>query len=136
MIEKPGQIKILAVVTAAMQDELRRQLTSFGMLPVLVGSAAELAHFVRNGETYQVALLPAALPDTDWWAIWGEIALLNPRPEILVYAHTATFQLWSGVLEAGGYDVIVEPLTDEKLREAIFRAVESFGERSSENSLE
>ncbi len=42
----------------------------------------------------------------------------------LVYARVATFQLWSGVLESGGYDVIVEPLTDEKLRQALLRAGE------------
>jgi hypothetical protein len=131
--ENPEQVRILALVAAPMQDEIRRQLTSFGMLPVLVSRAPELAHFVRNGETYQVALLPAAL-DADWWSIWGEIALLNPRPAILVYAHAATFQLWSGVLEAGGYDIIVEPLTDEKLRKAVLRAAASFQERSSENT--
>jgi hypothetical protein len=32
----------------------------------------------------------------------GELALLTPRPAILVYAHTASFQLWPGVLEAAG----------------------------------
>jgi hypothetical protein len=51
--------------------------------------------------------------------------MLSPKPAILVYAQTATFQLWSGVLEAGGYDVIVEPLTDEKLKDAILRAAET-----------
>ena len=50
--------------------------------------------------------------------------MLRPKPAILVYAHAANFQLWSGVLEAGGYDVIVEPLTDEKLMEALLRASE------------
>jgi hypothetical protein len=33
----------------------------------------------------------------------------------LVYAREATFQLWSGVLELGGYDVIVEPFSDNDL---------------------
>jgi hypothetical protein len=58
--------------------------------------------------------------------------MLRPRPAILVYTQTATFQLWSGVLDAGGYDVIVEPLTDEKLREALLRAAESYFSRSDE----
>lgn len=134
MAEKQQQVRILAMVAAEMHDEIRRQLISFGMSPVLVSRAKELAHYVRNGEIYQVALLPASLPDADWWAIWGELALLNPRPAILVYTHTASFQLWTGVLEAGGYDVIVEPLTDEKLREAVMRAAESFEDRSSNNA--
>jgi DNA-binding NtrC family response regulator len=122
----PEKLRILAVVAAEMQDEILRQLTSFGMVPTLVSRATELAHRTRNGEIYHVVLLPAALPRTDeWWTIWGELVMLSPKPAILVYAQTATFQLWSGVLEAGGYDVIVEPLTDEKLKDAILRAAET-----------
>ena len=134
MAEKPGQIRILAVVSAEMQEQVRRQILSFGMVPVLVSRAAQLGPHLRAGEIYQVVLLPASLPNTeDWWAIWGELVLLSPKPAILVYAPTATFQLWSGVLEAGGYDVIVEPLTDAKLKEALLRAAESyFSSESSE----
>ncbi len=54
MTERPEQLRILAVVAPAMQEEIHRQLTSFGMEPVLVGSASELAHHTRNGETYHV----------------------------------------------------------------------------------
>jgi DNA-binding NtrC family response regulator len=130
----PEKLRILAVVAAEMQDEIRRQLTSFGMVPTLVGRATELAHQTRNGEIYHVVLLPAALPRTDeWWTIWGELVMLSPKPAILVYAQTATFQLWSGVLEAGGYDVIVEPLTDEKLKDAILRAAETSEDIISED---
>jgi len=52
----------------------------------------------------------------------------------LVYAHTASFQLWSGVLEVGGYDVIVEPFTDEEIQRAVLRAARSFKERCSNES--
>lgn len=126
MAHKADQIRILAVVAAEAQDKIRRQMISFGMTPVLVCNAMQLAPHIRDGETYHVVLLPASLPNAeDWWAIWGDVAMLSPKPAILVYAHSATFQLWSGVLEAGAYDLIVEPLTDEKLREAILRAAES-----------
>jgi CheY-like chemotaxis protein len=130
VVEIHDKVRILAVVAAEMQDGIRRQLSSLGMSPVFVSRAAELGHFVRSGEVYQIALLPAVLPDTDWWTVWGELALLNPRPAILVYAHSASFQLWSGVLEAGGYDVIVEPFTDKNLKEALMRAVKSFEQRA------
>ena len=130
----PEKLRILAVVAAEMQDEIRRQLTSFGMVLTLVSRATELAHQTRNGEIYHVVLLPAALPRTDeWWTIWGELVMLSPKPAMLVYAQTATFQLWSGVLEAGGYDVIVEPLTDEKLKDAILRAAETSEDIISED---
>jgi CheY-like chemotaxis protein len=119
-----------------MEGEIQRRLSSLDMSPIFVRRAADLAQFVRSGEIYQVALLPAALPDMDWWTVWGELALLNPRPAILVYARTATFELWAGVLEAGGYDVIVEPFTDEKLRQALLRAADSFEQRDSDGAGE
>ena len=121
------QIRVLTLASAEFEEKFRRQISSFGMDPVLVSSAAQLAPYIRAGEEFQVVLLPAALPKADdWWAIWGDLAMLSPKPAILVYAHSATFQFWSGVLEAGGYDVIVEPLTDQKLREALVRAAEGF----------
>jgi DNA-binding NtrC family response regulator len=120
------KVRVLAVLASDTHGEIRRQLNSLDVSPIFISRADELGHFVRNGEIYQVALLPASLPDMDWWTIWGELALLDHRPAILVYAHTATFQLWSGVLEAGGYDVVVEPFTQEKLKEAVLRAAKNF----------
>jgi hypothetical protein len=55
------------------------------------------------------------------------LTLLNARPAILVYAREATFQLWSGVLELGGNDVIVEPFSDSDLQDAVLGAAKSFG---------
>ena len=94
-----------------------------------IAKAAEVSHLALSRNSYHVALLPAVLADNGWWSVWGEIALLNPRPEILVYAHTASFKLWSGVLEMGGYDVILEPFTEQELQRAVTRAAESFVER-------
>ncbi len=126
MVENRQEVRVLAVLSSDMQGEIRRQLNSLGLSPTFVSRADELGRFLRNGEIYQVALLPAALSDTDWWTIWGELAVLSRKPAVLVYAHTASFQLWSGVLDAGGYDVIVEPFTREKLKEAVLRAARSF----------
>jgi PleD family two-component response regulator len=58
--------------------------------------------------------------------LWAEIGLLDPRPEIVVYSQTSSFRLWSGVLEMGGFDVIVEPFTDKELQGAVLRAARSF----------
>ena len=131
------EIRVLAMVPVERQGQIRRQLAPLGVIIDFISKAAELSHLALSHTSYHVALLPAALPDNGWWALWGEMALLNPRPEILVYAQTASFQLWSGVLEIGGYDVIVEPLNDDELQQAVTRAARSFAERCSrENSNE
>jgi CheY-like chemotaxis protein len=125
-VEIGKNVRVLALLSSDIQNDIRRQLSSLDMSITCITSAEELGNVVRHGEIYQVALLPASLLDMDWWTVWGEIALLEHRPAILVYAHSATFQLWSGVLEAGGYDVIVEPFSSEKFTEAIVRAASSF----------
>jgi hypothetical protein len=127
--EKQDEVRVLALIPIEMQGRIRRQLAGPGMSIDFISKAAEVSHLALSRTSYHVALLPAALPGNGWWALWGEITLLNPRPEILVYAQTASFQLWSGVLEVGGYDVIVEPFTDDEIQRAVLRAARSFKER-------
>ena len=134
--EQNLEIRVLAMVSVERQGQIRRQLAPLAVIIDFISKAAELSHLALSHRSYHVALLPAALPDNGWWALWGEMALLNPRPEILVYAETASFQLWSGVLEIGGYDVIIEPLTDDELQRAVMRAARSFRERCLENTNE
>ena len=129
MRETLETLRVFALAAPEMQGELRRQLAPLGLTLLFIERAAELSYITRNRDFYHVALLPATLPEADWWALWGTISLLNPRPALLVYTQTASFQLWSGVLEAGGYDVIVEPFTEEEIRKAVLRAAESFEER-------
>jgi hypothetical protein len=128
------EIRVIAMVPVERQGQIRRQLAPLGVTIDFISKTAELSHLALSHTPYHVALLPAALPDNGWWALWGEMTLLNPRPEILVYAQTASFQLWSGVLEVGGYDVIVEPLTDDELQRAVTRAARSFRARCAHDS--
>jgi DNA-binding NtrC family response regulator len=135
--ERHDEVRMLALVAVEMQGQIRRQLAPIGVTVDFISKATELSHLALSRTSYHVALLPAELPDTGWWSLWGEITLLHPRPEILVYALSASFQLWSGVLELGGYDVILEPLTAEELQRAVLRAAKSFKDRlSHENGNE
>lgn len=129
MSTQQTDLRILVVAPASRRDEFNRQLTALSANVLFVTRSVEATNLIREGDLFQVALLPANLPDTDWWELWGVLALLYPRPAILVYAREASFQLWSGVLELGGYDVIVEPFSDDQLQDAVLRAAKSFDER-------
>jgi DNA-binding NtrC family response regulator len=129
-LDRKSEARILAMVPLERQKQIRSHLAPLGIPIDFVSKAAEVSQLALADTSYHVALLPAALPDNDWWTLWGELAQLNPRPEILVYAHKPTFQLWAGVLEAGGYDVIVEPLTADELQRSVLRAAKSFAERT------
>jgi DNA-binding NtrC family response regulator len=128
-VDRKRVVRMLALVPKEKQAQILRQLESVGVVIDFVSKAVDVSQLALSRRSYQVALLPAVLPDNGWWSLWGEITLLHPRPEILVYAQKATFQLWSGVLEIGGYDVIVEPFTEEELQGAVTRAARSFEER-------
>ena len=125
-------IRMLALVPVEMQVRVQRELAPLGAEIDFISAAAEVSHLALSRTSYQVALLPAALSDIGWWSLWGEIALLHPRPEILVYAQNASFKLWSGVLEIGGHDVIGEPFSGDELRRAVGRAASSFADRGSQ----
>jgi DNA-binding NtrC family response regulator len=128
-VGKQPPVRVLALVPVEMQGRVRRHLAPLDVVIDFVSKLAEVTQLDLSRRSYHVALVPAVLPDNGWWSLWGEIALLNPRPEILVYAQQATFQLWSGVLEIGGYDVIEEPFAEGKLQDAVTRAAHSFEER-------
>jgi DNA-binding NtrC family response regulator len=135
--ENHDNVRVLAVVSPDFEAQIQRHLSSPDMSAVFVSRAEQLGHLVRNGEVYEVALLPAALPEgIDWWTIWGELAHLTPRPAILVYAQSANFHLWAEVLDAGGYDVVAGPFTRETLREAVLRAASSFDQKREMGSDE
>lgn len=132
MTRAATEFRILAVVPTYRCAEIARQLAPLNANVLFVRHSAEASEAIREDDVFQGALLPASLTDTDWWELWGVLAVLNARPAILVYAREATFQLWSSVLELGGYDVIVQPFSDSDLQGAVLRAAKSFEQRPAD----
>jgi hypothetical protein len=119
-------MRILLVMPAERRREITRQLRPLNAELVFADPSGRTEEPIKEDDIFQVAILPATLTDTAWWELWGVLELLNKRPAILVYAREASFQLWSGVLESGGYDVIVEPFSSSEICAAVSRAAESF----------
>jgi DNA-binding NtrC family response regulator len=137
MVNRQGaELRILAVIPPEKRREIARQLAPLKADVLFLGHSSEAAAAIEEDDVFQVALLPASLSDTGCWELWGLLAFLDPRPALLVYAREASFQLWSRVLESGGFDVILEPFSDEELQDAVRRAAKSFSERSSNGPVE
>lgn len=138
-----SDVRVLAVVPEHMREELLLQLAPLDMTVVCAGRALDVVRLINRGAIFHVVIVPAAsfpadtspaLPsDDEWWALWGELSLFDPRPEILVYARANTFQLWTGVLDVGGFDVVVHPFSDLAIQKAVLRAVQWFKERPRRN---
>lgn len=125
MTQKHSELRVLVAGPPHVQAEFQRQLADLHAAFLFVCRTSDLSQLVRNQELIHVVVLPTVLQKVDWWTLWNELCLLNPRPALLVYTHTASFRLWSSVLESGGYDVIVDPFTDEELQGAVLRAARS-----------
>jgi PleD family two-component response regulator len=121
-----AHLRILLVMPAERRHEIARQLLPLNAQLVFADPSGRTEGAIEEDDIFHVAILPATLANTDWWKLWGVLELLNKRPAILVYAREITFQLWAGVLESGGFDVIVEPFSDSEIRAAVSRAAESF----------
>jgi DNA-binding NtrC family response regulator len=133
VITSGKDLRILAFVQPDRRAEFAERLANPRVKVLFVGDSAEAASIVGEEDVFQVALLPGELSDTNWWELWSVLTRLHPTPAILVYSHDLSFPMWSGVLDVGGYDVVVEPFSDEELQDAVLRAAKSFQERP-ENS--
>jgi len=117
---------VLAFVPKEMQDVMRELEAAVPCHLRRAGSIEELAGLAAE-ESYSVVLLPATGFTTEqWWSIWGRVQAMAPRPSILVYALRSDFELWSSVLDSGGYDVVVAPFSAEKLERAVRAAAAEF----------
>ena len=127
---------VLALVSPEMRLVFEQRLAPAGISLTFVQRVSELVSLTRKGQLFSVVILPASLPDGEVWAVWGELALLTPRPEVVIYAPAATFELWSGVLDAGGHDVLAEPFNAQEVQEVVLEAKRAFAERQADEAMD
>jgi FixJ family two-component response regulator len=107
---------ILALVPLSMEADMEALPAAVGAGLKRVTSSAEFMEACVE-TTYAVVLLPASdFELKQWWSIWGCVYSMERRPAILVYTIHGDFGMWSSLLDAGVYDLIVAPFTEEKLR--------------------
>src|SRR6201999_3991569 len=115
-------LRILAFVPPGRRAEFAKRLSPSKARILFVADSAEAASAIEEDDVFQVALLPGDLSATNWWELWSVLTGWNRNPAILVYTHNPSFQMWSGVLDVGGHDVVVEPFSDKELEDAVLRA--------------
>jgi hypothetical protein len=94
-------------------------------LQLVVCFSVEELVVASGKERCAILLLPADhVVSHEWWALWGAVSILDPRPSILVYALKSDFRIWAGVLAAGGLDVITAPFTISPKARAVNAPIE------------
>jgi len=66
-------LRVLVLSPVSTRAELRRQLIPLGAKLTFAETIAELSQVTRDAAVYQVALIPASLPHSEWWELWGAI---------------------------------------------------------------
>jgi DNA-binding NarL/FixJ family response regulator len=67
----------------------------------------------------RVLLCDAELPDGSWRRIWKALSIGSHPPLLVVASRNADERLWSQVLNAGGYDVLLKPFRPQEVVWAI-----------------
>jgi len=70
-------------------------------------------------ERFAVVLCDRDLPDGSWIDVLDRIAAADDPPLLIVTSRLADDQLWSKVLNLGGFDVISTPFRETELRHVL-----------------
>ena len=129
----PHTVKGVRFIVLAVEDleiTLRQSIEVLEAVADFAHSPTELSSLLHKDTAYQVAILPAEAVAASWLSICHDISALKPPPAILVYSDRFSYELWTHVLDGGGFDLLVEPLTAEKLQAAVLGALNGQKSRS------
>ncbi len=115
---------MIALEDLAIQEDLAALLSPLDVHLHLVHKLVELPRVPRAEGLHDVILLPAECPDGEAWIINGILSQYKRPPVFLVYARHVDYARWSGVLDAGGTDMITQPFRAGELKAALQRAAE------------
>lgn len=135
-MDEQDNVTIVVLAQETIEEEIRRALGGSRMTIHYVRLIQEVAALRQQGLEVQVFLLPDTLIGNDWWELWGEIMLFERQPEIIVYSRAPTFELWTGVLDLGGVDVVTVPIQEQEIKIAVSSALEDFYQRILGDSKE
>jgi DNA-binding NtrC family response regulator len=78
-------------------------------------SCEEAATQLRDDPDISLVLTDLSLPDGSWFDVLNLVGDLHPGAKVVVCARIADERLWTKVLEAGGFDVLVEPYEESEV---------------------
>ena len=99
----------LIVMPQERRSTLVNQLAGIDVNVLTASSCGEAADMLRVDPRVRVVLTDLSLPDGSWFDVLNRVGDINAGAEVVVCARLADERLWTQVLEAGGFDVLVEP---------------------------
>ena len=117
-------IRVVGLADLAVQGDLVELLLSLHVQVHLVQKLADLPKVAHAEGLRDIVLLPDEWPDGEAWMLKSVLDQYKHPPVFIVYAREVDFARWSGVIDAGGADIITLPLSVDQLRTALQQVVE------------
>lgn len=109
-------------------SRLKGLLASFAATIRQASSCEEAATALADDSEISLVLTDLALPDGAWFDVLHLTNDLRPGIRVVVCG-IADEQLWTNVLEAGGFDVLVEPYQEAEVNRVVSAALKSCAPR-------
>jgi DNA-binding NtrC family response regulator len=77
----------------------------------------------------QVVIASREVDDWSWKKMLDHLRRREPQPQLIVTCRTADEQLWSEVLNCGGYDVLPQPFQRDEIERVVASARRQFDRR-------
>ena len=85
-------------------------------------SCAEAFDLLRDDPEVNLVLTDLALPDGSWCDVLNRVLERHAYAKVVVCLRVADERVWTQVLEAGGFDVLVEPYQEGEVRRILHAA--------------
>jgi len=112
----------LLVMPLERRAQLLNHLVGIEVDIMTASSCSEAAGLLRAVPAFHLVLTDLALPDGGWFDVLNLAADINPDLRVVVCARLADERLWSQILEAGAFDILVEPYQDAEVARIVCAA--------------
>jgi DNA-binding response OmpR family regulator len=103
------QLTALLVMNQERRSALADHLISMDATVLTAGSCGEAARVLRDEPEVRLVVTDLVLPDGSWFDVLNRVGDARGDATVVVAARVADERLWTQVLEAGGFDLLVEP---------------------------
>ena len=110
-----GRINALVVMPPERQNKLTSCLKRLVAQVRTALGCQEAAEVLRREPGVQVVLTGDSLNDGTWRDVLRFVQEVKPSTQVVVCPRLADERLWAQVLEAGAFDVLVEPYQDSEV---------------------
>ena len=119
----PSSCTALLVMAQGKRSLLQNHLNCLEANVLAASDCSEAADLLRRRPDIRLVLTDLTLPDGSWYDVLNQVNDIQAGAEVVVCARLADERLWTQVLEAGVFDLLVEPYQGPEVARILQAAV-------------